>query len=444
MRLPLTLSRRLLTVFGVAAIAALGAVAPNVVVASNCENTAMGLVPLTDLAGATYRGVEGGLYPGSVNVPSSHHLNGGLIEAASVVPRDTAGTPDPDSGQIVVLTIGMSNCSQESNAFIMLAEDDPLRDPRVFIVNGAQPSQTAEIIDDPEAPFWDVIDERLAERGLTPQQVQAVWFKETNQYPTQPFPFYPNLLKDEFATIMQIIRDRFVNARLCYCSSRTYGGYASIELNPEPYAYHSGFAVKWLIEDQMSGDPALNYAASHGEVESPWIAWGPYLWADGMTPRSDGLIWECADFWEIDGTHPSTSGELKVAQMLLEFFHSDPTAASWYIDDAFTGVSPPAHGGESSSGAAGDPIVLLRPHPNPFNPGVVIPLEVRVAGRARIDVLSVSGRRVATLVDRTLGAGTHEIVWDGLDDNGVPVGSGTYFLQLGNRTKPAHKLTLVR
>jgi flagellar hook assembly protein FlgD len=59
-------------------------------------------------------------------------------------------------------------------------------------------------------------------------------------------------------------------------------------------------------------------------------------------------------------------------------------------------------------------------------------------------VLSVSGRRVATLVDRTLGAGTHEIVWDGLDDNGVPVGSGTYFLQLGNRTKPAHKLTLVR
>jgi flagellar hook assembly protein FlgD len=74
----------------------------------------------------------------------------------------------------------------------------------------------------------------------------------------------------------------------------------------------------------------------------------------------------------------------------------------------------------------------------------VIPLEVRVAGRARIDVLSVSGRRVATLVDRTLGAGTHEIVWDGLDDNGVPVGSGTYFFQLGNRTKPAHKLTLVR
>ena len=400
----------------------------------------MGLVPLTDLGDGTYRGVPGGLYPGGENTPSSHHLNSGLFEAASVVPRDATGQEDPD-GRIVLLTIGMSNCSQESNAFIALANNDPIRDPRVIIVNGAQSSQTAEIIVDPEAAFWDVVDERLGEQGLTAAQVQAVWFKEVNQYPTEPFPFYPNLLKDEFATIMQIIRDRFVNARLCYCSSRSYGGYASIALNPEPYAYHSGFAVKWLIEDQMSGDPALNYAPTQGAVEAPWIAWGPYLWADGLTPRSDGLTWECADFWDIDGTHPSASGELKVGRMLLEFFQTDPSTRSWYVDDAVTGVEPPVVGGENGSSPA---ISVLRAYPNPFNPRVVIPLSVRVPGRARVDVLSVSGRRVATLVDRTLGAGTHEIVWDGLDDSGVPVASGTYFLQLGNGERRAQKLTLVR
>ena len=58
---------------------------------------------------------------------------------------------------------------------------------------------------------------------------------------------------------------------------------------------------------------------------APWIAWGPYLWADGLRGRSDGLVWACADFME-DGVHPSASGRDKVAKMLLDFLHTDPTA----------------------------------------------------------------------------------------------------------------------
>lgn len=435
--------RRLLAAFCVA-LATLGAAAHDVALGANCENTSTGFVPINDLGAGTYRGVQGGLYPGGANVPPSTHLEAGVLEAASVVPRTVMGQPNPVNGRIVLLTIGMSNCSQESDAFIALSDNDRFRDPRVIVVNGAQPNQSAEEIDDPSAPFWDIIYQRLAEQGLSPLQVQAVWFKETNEFPTEPFPLFPNLLSEEFKTIMQIIRDRFVNARLCYCSSRTYGGYASIPLNPEPYAYQSGFAVKWLISDQIDGDPALNFDPQAGAVEAPWIAWGPYLWADGLTPRSDGLTWECADFWESDGTHPSASGTQKVAEMLVRFFRSDPTTRGWYIDDSFTGVLPPANDGESASDGARDPIAVLRPYPNPFNPRVVIPLEVRVPGHARVDVLSASGRRVATLVDRALGAGMHEIAWDGRDDNGVPVGSGTYFLQIGNRREGAHKLTLVR
>src|SRR3989442_190765 len=117
----------------------------------------------------------------------------------------------------------------------------------------------------------------------------------------------------------------YPNLRLMYVSSRIYGGYASVALAPEPFAYESGFAFKWLVEDQINGDPALSYPG-----KAPWLAWAPYLWADGLTPRSDGLTWACSDF-QSDGTHPSPSGEQKVANLLLSFFKTDPTATSWFV-----------------------------------------------------------------------------------------------------------------
>jgi hypothetical protein len=109
-------------------------------------------------------------------------------------------------------------------------------------------------------------------------------------------------------------------------SSRIYAGYATSTLNPEPYAYQSAFAVRWTIEQQLNG--GLPFAGSGRGA--PWIAWGPYLWADGLTPRSDGLTWSCSDFAN-DGTHPGTTGRQKVAARLLDFVHTDPTAREWYL-----------------------------------------------------------------------------------------------------------------
>jgi len=72
-------------------------------------------------------------------------------------------------------------------------------------------------------------------------------------------------------------------------------------------------------------------------VEVPWLAWGPYLWADGLTPRSDGLTWACADF-VTDGTHPATSARNRVADFLIAFFHSDETAKLWYLKPSLLSV----------------------------------------------------------------------------------------------------------
>ena len=66
------------------------------------------------------------------------------------------------------------------------------------------------------------------------------------------------------------------------------------------------------------------------QKDSPVVLWGPYLWADGTTPRkSDQLVWTRDDLAK-DGTHPSESGKDKVARMLLAFFKTDPLAKVWF------------------------------------------------------------------------------------------------------------------
>jgi lysophospholipase L1-like esterase len=87
-------------------------------------------------------------------------------------------------------------------------------------------------------------------------------------------------------------------------------------------AYESAFAVKWLIEERIN-NPSPDRLI-------PWVSWGPYLWADGLTPRSDGLLWERSDF-ESDGVHPSAQGALKVATMFLEFLQKDTAAKLWFV-----------------------------------------------------------------------------------------------------------------
>jgi hypothetical protein len=89
--------------------------------------------------------------------------------------------------------------------------------------------------------------------------------------------------------------------------------------------------VKWLIESQIGGAPDLNFDPDRGPVRAPWLAWGPYLWADGVKPRGDGLTYAKSDFGP-DGTHPSpTVGRDKVARLLLNLFKTDPTARLWFL-----------------------------------------------------------------------------------------------------------------
>ncbi|MDJ0953331.1 MAG: hypothetical protein QNJ81_06605 [Acidimicrobiia bacterium] len=301
---------------------------------ADCSLSSTGSVPIPDLGGDTYQGEAGGLYPDGSNDLPADHASLGLWHAAQIEPLDGAGDPDP-SGSIVLLSIGVSNTRSEYGMFARRARD--VVDSDVMLINGAQPGEDISQWQSADSRAWQAIDGALGQNGVTAEQVQAVWIKlpDIVNGPAEILPFPTNSLtyRDQLAVVVQHARDAYPNLRLAYLSSRIYAGYnTSGRPSPEPLAYENGFGVKWLIADQIAGDASLNADPRRGEVEAPWLAWGPYLWADGTNPRSDGLIWECGDLQD-DGIHPSQSGAVKVADMLVAHFTTHPTAAPWFASD---------------------------------------------------------------------------------------------------------------
>ncbi|MBI5683465.1 MAG: hypothetical protein HZC54_00160 [Verrucomicrobia bacterium] len=292
----------------------------------------VGLTPLTELGEAKYKGEDGGLYGGGKNEPPPAHAAAAQKELAKIRPLDADGKPAA-SGKVVLLSVGMSNTTQEFSRFKQLADADPEKSPQLVIVDGAQGGQTAaRWAAGTDTPVWRTAHQRLKAAGVTPRQVQVVWIKQANAGPTGTFPGYAKQLQADIASDLNLLKTEFPNLRVAYLSSRIYAGYATTPLNPEPYAYESAFAVRWLIQDQIKGGAKLNFDPARGDVKAPLLLWGPYLWGDGMKPRkNDGLVWTRDDLTPGDGTHPSPAGRQKVANLLLKFCKTDSTARQWFL-----------------------------------------------------------------------------------------------------------------
>lgn len=87
---------------------------------------------------------------------------------------------------------------------------------------------------------------------------------------------------------------------------------------------------------------------------------------------------------------------------------------------------------------------IERVFPNPANPSTRILFRTSTSGPVRLTVHDARGRRVRTLLDRSLGAGSHHADFDGQDQRGVPVASGVYWIQLVTPTATtASRLALV-
>lgn len=312
---------------------------------ADCSLVFTGNIPLPDLGAATYQGFQGGLYPDGSNALPAAHEAAGFAQAAQIAPLNAAGIPDEAQGQIGLISVGLSNTTFEfsdgPDSFKPRADADPSKNPRLTIVDGAQGGRDAVDWADPQSDTWVTLAQRLAAAGVSAAQVQVVWMKLALDTPQDygVFPAHAQFLQTDLETIVRSLKSRYPNVRIVYLSSRTRAYTEELNtVNPEPYAYESGFSVQWMISDQINGVNNLNFDPAKGSVAAPYLRWGSYLWADGTTPRSDGFTWLCRDL-QGDFTHPAPGGVAKVADQLIDFFKTDPTATSWFLKKNL--ISPP-------------------------------------------------------------------------------------------------------
>jgi hypothetical protein len=219
------------------------------------------------------------------------------------------------------------------------AADPAINRSTLVIVNGAADSLDIATWMSPASPNYDRIKVgRLNPLGLSENQVQAIWLnveipRGSVGLPSDSADVYG--VVTSVAQVARTLKIRYPMLQLLFVTSPIFGGYSAADSAHEPYNYEAGFAVKWVIESQLAEmrNEAPNPRAgslSYVKKTAPVIVWGPYLWSNGNSPRTDAFQWDRIDF-KTDGIHLSQTGETKMATVLLEFFRTSLYTRCWFL-----------------------------------------------------------------------------------------------------------------
>ncbi|HPG40283.1 MAG TPA: FlgD immunoglobulin-like domain containing protein [bacterium] len=173
-------------------------------------------------------------------------------------------------------------------------------------------------------------------------------------------------------------------------------------------------------------------------------------WITGSETDNLGFILERAEgnsAWQSIAsyqTHPALKGRGNASTFTTyTLFDNDVTAGTQYryrLSDVTASGALTLHSPVSiTMTALPNTTELLTAYPNPFNP--VTNIHYKLAGETAVTIIiyDMLGRVVKTLLDQHQAAGEYDLVWNGRQDAGGQVSSGTYLIrmqsQLGTRTQ---------
>ncbi|MBL0323313.1 MAG: T9SS type A sorting domain-containing protein [Ignavibacteria bacterium] len=376
----------------------------------DCTRPPLGRLPVSDMTNSTWNGIRGGLYPNGRNDPPPDKIWEYRSMIDAIVPLSNNGTSDPSTGKIVVIGVGASNPRTEFNAFIAKATSDPLANKHLVLANTCVGGQGVQKMNQPSDSYWKNAAKVLDSLGCSAQQVQVAWVETDNtQDADTTFPGVAQGLADQLYTLCATMRSFYPNLKVIYFSSRSYAGY----IDPaaalagkgllSPRDHLNGWAIKFLIERQITGTAGYEF---NGEAAAlPALMWCTDNWADGLTPKLDGLFWHCDDF-SGDGLHLSPLGEEKSGARIHSFFSTDELAQGWYHGTSTTSVNEP--------------------------PSIDQPLSSIIVG----STLTFESSIAANAAIYTIHG---ELVWSEIVDGSVQIPtnrfpSGLYLVRIGERT----------
>ena len=186
-----------------------------------------------------------------------------------------------------------------------------------------------------------------------------------------------------------------------------------------------------VLTAAWSGDSTSYRTAAGTSISSPVVAGAVALYFERFPQATNREVWraltESAASDEFTGETPNLDwgyGKLDVAAFLQE----PPTVVAAEARD----VRPAGFSLEQN-------------YPNPFNGRTTIRYQLPRSGVVEFTVYDLLGQPVRRLVSEYQGAGSHEIFWDGADDEGNQVASGVYLYRLkaGNHQR-ARRLVFAR
>lgn len=180
----------------------------------------------------------------------------------------------------------------------------------------------------------------------------------------------------------------------------------------------------WTTGDSHPGGATNDFTAEVQDAGAP-LASLSYL----PTPTDATWTWTAPEM---------QSGYLSLLVTCRDAFGNTTTARSGDFSVVLSNSGAPV------AGLPGAP-VLEGNRPNPCNPGTMVRFSLPRAQSARLDLFAADGTRVRALAEGDFTAGAHDVFWDGRDDRGRDVASGTYLLRLtADGAQQVRKLALVR